>query len=150
MNPAKKQMLVLRDSPLFLRVNELDATLSKILRLIIDGCSGSPIHYTQTKQWEKGMAFVRRKEIRSIWCTTCAAAEKCANFILPRLGDKGSHHRSDSPRKFPRSIRFVEATGKRCANRQLKKIIWPIPIHPGSKASLHAPVYALSSAICFA
>jgi len=62
--------------------NRLVATLSKFLRLIIDGCSGSKIHYTKDEAGEKVWLSFGAKEIRSTWCTTCAAVAKCANFIL--------------------------------------------------------------------
>src|SRR5690242_20089444 len=68
--------------------NGLVATLGKILRLIIDGRSGSTIHYAEDEAGEKVWLSFAAKEIRSTWCTTCAAAEKCASFILRALAKR--------------------------------------------------------------
>ncbi len=68
--------------------NKLDATLEKIQRLIIDGCSGRKIHYTDDEAGERSWLSFGAKETRSIWCTTCAGAEKCASFTLRDLAKR--------------------------------------------------------------
>ena len=68
--------------------NELDATLEEIQRLIIDGCSGRKIHYTDDGAGEKQWLSSGAKEIRSTWCTMCAAVEKCASFTSHVLATK--------------------------------------------------------------
>src|SRR5215470_1040332 len=84
----------------------LDATLQEIQRLIIDGCSGRKIHYAAhvVESGKRVWLSSGAKEIRSIWCTTCAGAEKCANCIL-----RGSMKKEESPSrscgKLQRNIR---------------------------------------------
>jgi len=68
--------------------NKLDATLEKIQRLIIDGRSGRKLHYTDDEAGEKSWLLSGAKETRSTWCTTCAAAEKCASFTLHVLAKR--------------------------------------------------------------
>src|SRR5262249_5656948 len=86
--------------------NELDATLRKIRRLMIDGCSGRKIHYAAhvigvgKKLWLSSGA----KVTRSTWCTTCAAAGKCASFTL-RVLTKMEESPIVSFAKFRRNIR---------------------------------------------
>ena len=68
--------------------DELDATLEKIRSLIIDGCSGKKIHYTNDEAGEKSWLSFGAKETRSTWCTTCAEAEKCASSTLHVLAKR--------------------------------------------------------------
>src|SRR5690348_3448429 len=70
--------------------NGLVATLGQILRLIIDGCSGNKIHYTKDEAGEKVWLSFGAKAIRSIWCTMCAATEKCANSTSRVLATKAA------------------------------------------------------------
>ena len=69
--------------------DELDATLEKIRRLMIDGCSGKKIHYTNDEAGERSWLSFGAKETRSTWCTTCAEAEKCASSTLHVLAKRG-------------------------------------------------------------
>jgi len=41
--------------------------------------------------------------MRSTWCTTCAAAEKCGNFTWARLGDPRANYRPHRARGFQKA-----------------------------------------------
>ena len=63
------------------------------------------------------MAFVAEKGIRIIWCTTCAAAEKCGNFTWPGSGN--ARVTDDVVREVSRNaLRGAELAGSARTNEQ--------------------------------